>query len=66
MGRAHDSQAGYTLLDKLRSSGDRTPFIIYASSRAPEHLAESKRRGAFGCTNRSDELFDMVLSAIAR
>lgn len=66
MGRTHDSQAGYTLLDKLRSSGHRTPFIIYASSRAPEHVAESKRRSALGCTNRPDELFEMVLSAIGR
>ena len=31
MGRPPDSRAGYTLLDKLRSSGDQTPFIIYAS-----------------------------------
>ena len=31
MGRPPDSRAGYTLLDKVRSSGDQTPFIIYAS-----------------------------------
>jgi CheY-like chemotaxis protein len=51
MGRPPDSRAGYTLLDKLRSSGDQTPFIIYASSRDPEHVAESRRHGAIGCTN---------------
>lgn len=66
MGRPPDSQAGYTLLDQLRSDGDQTPFIIYASSRAPEHIAESRRRGAISCTNRPDELFKMVLSAIGR
>jgi CheY-like chemotaxis protein len=65
MGRAPDPQAGYTLLDKLRASGDRTPFIIYAGSRTPEHRAESKRRGAVDCTNRPDELFELVLSSIA-
>ena len=66
MGRPPDSQAGYTLLDKLRDSGNRTPFIIYAGSRAPEHRAEARRRGAIGCTNRPDELFEMVLSALGR
>jgi len=66
MGRPPDSRAGYTLLDKLRESGDRTPFIIYAGSRAPEHRAEAKRHGALGCTNRPDELFEMALSALGR
>ena len=50
MGRPPDAQAGYTLLDKLRSSGNQIPFIIYASSRSPEHQAEARRRGAVGCT----------------
>jgi CheY-like chemotaxis protein len=66
MGRPPDPRAGYTLLDKLRSEGNQTPFIIYAGSRAPEHRAEARRRGADGCTNRPDELFEMVLSALAR
>ncbi len=66
MGRPPDSRAGYTLLDKLRESGDHTPFIIYAGSRAPEHRAEARRHGAVGCTNRPDELFEMVLSALGR
>jgi CheY-like chemotaxis protein len=66
MGRPPDSRAGYTLLDKLRSNGDQTPFIIYASSRDPEHVAESRRHGAIGCTNNANELFEMVLSALGR
>lgn len=66
MGRPPDQQAGYTLLDKLRANGDQTPFIIYAGSRASEHRAEARRRGAIGCTNRPDELFEMVLSALGR
>jgi len=66
MGRPPDAQAGYTLLDALRVKGDRTPFIIYAGSRAPEHRAEARRRGAVGCTNRADELFEMVLSTLGR
>jgi CheY-like chemotaxis protein len=66
MGRPPDSRAGYTLLDKLRASGNHTPFIVYAGSRAPEHIAEVKRRGGIGCTNRPNELFEMVLSALGR
>jgi uncharacterized caspase-like protein/ActR/RegA family two-component response regulator len=66
MGRPADTQAGYTLLDKLRSSGDRTPFIIYAGSKTPEHVAEAQRRGAIGCTNNPNELFEMVLLALGR
>jgi CheY-like chemotaxis protein len=65
MGRPPDSKAGYTLLEKLRESGNQTPYIIYASSRAPEHVAEARRRGAVGCTNRPDELFEMVLNALS-
>jgi CheY-like chemotaxis protein len=64
MGRPPDSQAGYTLVDQLRSAGNRTPVIIYAASRTPEHQAEASRRGAVGCTNRPDELLSMVLAAI--
>ena len=66
MGRPPDSRAGYTLLDKLRANGDQTPFIIYAGSREPEHVAESRRHGAIGCTNNANELFEMVLSALGR
>jgi len=60
MGRPPDPQAGYTLLDKLRSEGDRTPFVIYAGSRSPEHVRESLRRGAQGCTNSPQELIMIV------
>ncbi len=66
MGRPPDAQAGYTLLEKLRALGNQTPYIIYARSRSPEHQAESRRRGAVGCTNRPDELFEMVLSVLDR
>ena len=48
MGRPPDPRAGYTLLDRLRSAGNRTPFVIYAGSSAPEHKAEAQRRGALG------------------
>lgn len=66
MRRPPDSQAGYTLLDKLRSNGNQTPLIIYAGSRDPEYIAESRRRGAIGCANNANELFEMVLSVLGR
>jgi CheY-like chemotaxis protein len=64
MGRPPDQRAGYTLLEKLRASGNQTPFVIYAGSNAPEHKAEARSRGALGSTNRASELFGYVLAAI--
>lgn len=66
MGRTADPQAGYTLLERLRAAGNRTPFVIYAGSNAPEHKAEAQRRGALGCTNKASELFRYVLTALGR
>jgi hypothetical protein len=48
MGRPPDSRAGYTLLEAVRGSGDRTPYFIYSGSRAPEHVREARSRGAQG------------------
>jgi CheY-like chemotaxis protein len=64
MGRPPDPRAGYTLLEALRASGNTTPYVIYASSNAPEHKAEARKRGALGCTNRASELFQYVISAL--
>jgi CheY-like chemotaxis protein len=65
MGRPPDPQAGYTLLHKVRSSGNAIPFFIYAGSRAPQHREEARRRGAQGTTNMPAELIQMVLEGIA-
>lgn len=64
MGRPPDQRAGYTLLGKLKELGVATPFIIYAGSRLPEHVAEARRNGAFGTTNDPQELFELVVNAI--
>ena len=64
MGRPPDPRAGYTLLEAVRSRGDDTPYLIYAGSRAREHVAEAERRGAQGTTNSPDELIRIVLSAV--
>lgn len=66
MGRPGDPTAGFTLLDKLRSAGNKTPFIIYAGARAIQLRSEARQKGALGSTNRPDELFELVMSAIAR
>lgn len=65
MGRPGDPRAGYTLLDQLRGQGDATPFVIYASSRAPEHVAEARRHGAAGCTNSATELMKIVTGTLS-
>ena len=64
MGRPGDQRAGYTLLQKLRDMGILVPFIIYSGSKLPEHIAEARRRGAFGSTNDPEELLELVVNAI--
>jgi CheY-like chemotaxis protein len=64
MGRPPDPQAGYTLLDAIRQSGDTTPFVIYAGSNAPQHKRMALERAAQGSTNNPQELFSLVTSAI--
>lgn len=63
MGREEGPREGYVLLDAARKRGIKTPFFIYAGSRAPEHRQEILARGGNGTTNRPDELFEMVLGA---
>lgn len=64
MGRKEGPQEGYVLLDKLRTMGDKTPFMIYAASNLPEHKKMARERGAIGSTNRAEELFQTVMSTI--
>jgi CheY-like chemotaxis protein len=64
MGRPGDARAGYTLLDEMRASGDRTPFVVYSSSSDPKHYDEAVSRGAVGSTASPTALLDMVVQAI--
>jgi CheY-like chemotaxis protein len=64
MGRNEGPQEGYVLLQKLLESGNDTPFVIYASSNMPEHKNMARERGAVGCTNRAQELFQLVMNAV--
>jgi len=65
MGRPGDDRAGYTLLDQLRQSGYQTPFVIYAGSRAPEHIREAREHGAITTTNRPQELITIVTNVLS-
>lgn len=64
MGRKEGPQEGYVLLEQLRNSGNTTPFVIYASSNLPEHKRMARERGALGCTNKAQELFQLVMGAV--
>lgn len=64
MGRPEGDQAGYDLLDRLRTAKVELPVIIYASSATAAQRAEARRRGAFGATNEPNELLELVTSAI--
>jgi CheY-like chemotaxis protein len=66
MARPPDYVAGYTLLEALRSSGDNTPYFIYAGSSDPKHLKEALNRGAQWNTNNPAELITKILGVPGR
>jgi CheY-like chemotaxis protein len=66
MGRKEGPREGYALLDAMRQKNDQTPLFFYATSRAPEHIRETKEHGGQGCTNDANELFQMVTRTVIR
>lgn len=56
MGRPPDAQAGYTLLDEMRSRGFSQPLLIYAARPTEDHREEARRRGAIGTTANFEEI----------
>jgi CheY-like chemotaxis protein len=64
MGRPPDPEAGYTLLNALRNSGNLTPFFIYAGSNSEEHLRLALSKGAQGSTNSANILITNVLNSL--
>lgn len=64
MGRKEGAREGYVLLDTLRKQGNQTPLFFYAASNAPEHKRETLAHGGQGCTNRAQELFQMVTQVL--
>jgi len=65
MGRKEGPQEGYVLLEKIRKSGEKIPFFIYAGSNAPVHKNMALERGAQGSTNNAQELFELVISRLS-
>lgn len=64
MGRKEGLQEGYVLLEAIRRFDSKTPYFIYASSKAPHHQREAASRGAQGTTNIPQELVGMVIGAL--
>ncbi len=62
--RETDTEAGFTLLQTLRSQGNLTPFFIYTGHDTPEAQERIKKHVGQGVTNRPEELFKMVTEAI--
>lgn len=58
MGRGEDMRAGYDLLTRLRGSGSKVPFFIFAGSDTPEYRRAAAERGAQLSTNDMLELVD--------
>lgn len=61
MGRKEGKHEGYVLLDAIRKTNNKIPFIIYAGSRKQEHINETLERGGQGCTNNPGELINLVI-----
>lgn len=66
MERREGPREGYSLLDRLREGGDRTPLFFYVASNAPEHKRETLEHRGQGCTNNAQELFGMITRAVIK
>jgi len=63
MGRGHEKEAGLDLLRRVQTEHFNLPIIIYTASWAKTGREIATSAGAFGCTNLSDELFQLVIGA---
>jgi CheY-like chemotaxis protein len=59
----HDSKAGLAMLDRLRNEKSAVPVIFYIGRRDADAAAPP---GAFGLTDRPDQLLHLALDALAR
>ena len=60
---APDPTAGLTMLTRLRNAGFQQPVIYYVGRPNPEAGVPA---GAFGVTNRPDQLLQLVVDALSR
>jgi len=63
MARTDEDDAGLRFLIKFRKVDETTPVIFYIGTYDPKL---GKPIGAFGITNRPDELLHLVLDALER
>ena len=63
MVRGNDGTAGLTFLEKLRERDKTTPVILYIGVINPDKGVPA---GAFGITNRPDELLYLTMDALER
>lgn len=61
MTRPNDVHAGITLLEKIRSAGRNTPFIIYTGMDDAKMKQKAKLQGATGYTSDPGRLIELVL-----
>jgi WD40 repeat protein/tetratricopeptide (TPR) repeat protein/predicted Rossmann-fold nucleotide-binding protein len=61
----NEPEAGLDLLRQMRNAARLQPVIIYANRWARTECQRALDAGAFGCTNQSRELFDLVLRAVS-
>ena len=65
MKRKEDLQAGYTLLDQLKLSGNSTPVVIYTGLSSVD-ARKAREHGALGITHRPQELFRLVMKEVVQ
>jgi CheY-like chemotaxis protein len=65
MGRPGDAQAGYTLLNELRKSGNHTPYVFYIGTMTPQFAREAREHRAIGATDSPQELITIVTGILA-
>lgn len=61
MERKEGRREGYALLDTIRKSNKKIPFIIYTDSNKQGCKNEALKRGGQGCTSSPGELTDLVI-----
>lgn len=64
MGRAGDPDAGFTLIAEMNKQQPRPPVVVYAGAVAQKKRDQIVGSGAWGSTNRPQELFSLVTSAL--
>jgi CheY-like chemotaxis protein len=64
MGRNEGQREGYVLLDKIRRSGNQTPFFFYTAFSTVGDKSDAAEHGGQGYTNNPEELFRAVMRAV--